>query len=411
MSSMEVCIIGGGASGMTAAIAAARQGARVTILEHMDRIGKKILSTGNGKCNLTNLVQEPSCYRSSQEQLPFSVIQAFNEKDVIAFFSSLGIFTKNKNGYMYPHSEQASAVLDVLRMELSRLQVQVICSIAVTKIEKKRENFFIYTDQETLKADRLILATGSKAAPVTGSDGSGYALAKAFGHHIIKPLPALVQLYGEGSYFKSLTGVRTDAKVTLYIDGKETVSDRGEVQMTDYGISGIPVFQVSRYAERALDKKREVISVLDFMPDFNEEIFLRFLMKRAEENMHKTLEEFFIGIFHKKLITVLLKESGFSSSKPVSSMKERDFQRLVSVCKFFEIPITGTKPFENAQVCSGGVDLKEINCNTMESVLVKHLFFAGEILDVDGKCGGYNLQWAWSSGYIAGYCAAKGKLC
>lgn len=403
---MNIAVIGGGASGIVAAIVAARNGSNVTIFEHTGRIGKKILATGNGKCNLTNTKQSEFCYRSDNEEFPMSILQQFTMQETVRFFGELGIYTKNRNGYLYPHSEQASAVLDVLRLELRRLSITVLCE-SVIKTVRKDNKFTILTELKTYQFDKVILATGSKAAPNTGSDGSGYSYARNFGHTIIKPLPSLVQLKSDFSYLSHLAGVRCEAEVTLMSDGVSVIKERGEVQWVNYGISGIPIFQVSRFAAKELDNKKNVTIYVDFLPDFSKELLHKMLMERKIHSMDKNMEEFLVGLFHKKIGIVLLKMAGIKPDAPVKDSKDKDWDYLINQIKGLSIRIKDTNTFENAQVCAGGVDTREID-TTMQSKLVTGLYFAGEIVDVDGCCGGYNLQWAWSSGYVAGFNASKG---
>lgn len=409
MKQRHVVVTGGGASGMVAAIAAARGGAKVTILEQKARIGKKILSTGNGKCNLTNEVMSDTCFRGDDTSIVSEVLAQFGYPETVQFFEELGLLFKNRQGYLYPLSEQASAVLDILHMELSRLHVDILTDTKALSAKKEGERFLIETNRGPISGDVLILATGGKAAPVLGSDGSGYALAKTLGHHISQVVPALVQLQGKGDFFKQVAGVRTHANVTLYIDGEAIVSNCGELQLTDYGISGIPVFQVSRYAAKALARKRDVWTELDFLPTMSDEMFYDFMQKRKEEQEYKTAEEFCIGVFHKKLIGLLLNRAGIRHTTPIQEMKEKQFLKFLTVCKHFQVEITGTNSFAQAQVCAGGVKTTEIDPQTMESLCCRDLYLTGELLDIDGICGGYNLQWAWSTGYIAGIHAAKGK--
>lgn len=407
MNKNKIIVIGAGASGMMAAISAARNHAQVTILEHTDRFGKKILATGNGRCNLTNIEQTPVCYRSENEGFQNNVLNHFDVSQTLKLFGDMGIYTKNKNGYIYPNSEQASAVLNVLTMELTRLKVKIICNINIKKISKTNKNFCIHTDLEDYFCDRVIIATGSKASPKTGSDGSGYTLAKSLGHKIIKPLPALVQLKCEGKFFKSLAGIRCEAKLNLFIEGKESVSDRGELQLTDYGISGIPSFQISRFAVRALDVGKDVSVTIDFMPDFEIEVLREFIKKRIKNASTKNLEQQFIGLFNHKLVPVLIKRANLSPTIMCKDLDEKQISSLADTIKQFKVKVIGYHSFEQAQVCSGGVDTKELYKDTMESRKVSGVYFAGEVVDVDGICGGYNLQWAWSSGYVAGLHASK----
>lgn len=407
MNMRKVVIIGGGAAGMMAAITAASNKADVTILEHKDRIGKKILSTGNGKCNFTNLLQKPECYRSDNRHFVWGIYEQFDVKQTLAFFENLGIYPKDKNGYVYPNSEQASSVLDVLRMEVERLKIKVITEVNCKEIKVSKKGFKILTDQNPFSADAVILAAGSKAAPVTGSDGSGYTLAKQLGLHMIPVLPALVQLRCKEKFYKSVSGVRVQAEVSIYADKKCLGKDMGEVQLTNYGISGIPVFQVSRYAARALYEKKKVIAVLNFFPELSQDEFENLLKQRISLRPKKTIEEFFVGLFHKKLADLWISLSKLDRKKQVGKLTEEEVKKLVLLIQHFETEITETNSFEQAQICCGGIDTRELNPETLEAYSVPGFYLAGEILDVDGICGGYNLQWAWSSGYVAGREAAN----
>lgn len=404
----QIIIIGGGASGLMAGICAAREGAAVTILEHMDRVGKKLLSTGNGRCNMTNLSLKAEHYRSSQKQFPMKVLDRFSVWDTLTFFDEIGIVTKNKKGYIYPNSEQASAVLDSLRLELSRLGVRIVVDCHIRSVKKnKKGGFAAESDRGSFHADRLILAAGSKAAPVTGSDGSGYELARSFGHRVIQPLPALVQLRCQGKMFRSLAGIRCEAVVKL-MSGKRTLAaDEGEVQLTDYGISGIPTFQVSRFASVALAQGQEVTAVLDFFPSRSIEDTRQFLKQRASSLSCRTAGDFLTGVLSKKLSETLIRLAGIAPDTPVSELSSSQLEQLLKQIKHFETPVTATNSFDQAQVCCGGVDTREVRPDTLESRLVPGLYLIGELLDVDGVCGGYNLQWAWSTGAIAGRCAGR----
>lgn len=397
----EVIIVGGGASGLMAAIMAAREGYKVTILEHKDKLGKKILATGNGKCNYTNLVQEQECYRSEDSSFPFQILSCFDVNKTIDFFLDLGIYPKDKKGYLYPYSEQASSVLNVLEMELKRLKVKVCLSTHVDKIHKNKSTFLIEANTGKYEADKVILATGGCASSKLGSDGSGYGLAKAFGHNIIKPLPALVQLVSDEKYFKTLAGVRCNGFIQLYSNKKLLGEETGEILMANYGVSGIPILQLSRYAARALDKKEKVHLLIDFLPELSTDKTKELLRKRIIMNEHKNIEEMLVGLFNNKLAYVLLLQSKIAVNKSCGHINEKDIEVLTNLIKSFLVPITKTQSFEQAQVSSGGVDTREINPKTLESTLVKGLYFTGELIDVDGTCGGYNLQWAWSSGVVA----------
>ena len=402
----HVAVIGGGAAGMMAAITAAREGVKVTILEHKDRIGKKILSTGNGRCNFTNTYQTPACYRSDNRDFAWNIIQKFNVEKTISFFKELGIYPKDRNGYLYPYSDQAAAILEVLQIEIAKLDICVMTEINVLDIQPVKRGIRVTTDKKTITVDSVILACGSKAAPVTGSDGSGYQLAKLLGHRIVPVLPALVQLRCAEKFYKSISGVRVQGTVEIYADDISLASDTGEIQLTNYGISGIPVFQVSRYVAKAIYQKQSVTAVLNFMPDMNKDEFLSFLQERITLCPHKTLDEFFTGIFPKKLCELWIRLSRLPKEMRVFDLSGEQLEKLVLLIQHLRTHITETNAFEQAQICCGGVDTTEINPDTLESNYVPGIYFAGELLDVDGICGGYNLQWAWSSGFVAGREAA-----
>lgn len=404
----RILIAGGGASGMMAAIHAARAGAEVTLLEQKERPGKKILSTGNGRCNLTNMDQKEEYYRCDRAGFPSKVLGQFPVDHTLEFFGRLGILPKNRNGYIYPNSDQALSVLEALLQELKVLGVRVICQTPVTRATKRGETFLVSSGDRKFRGDALILAAGSKAAPVTGSDGSGYELASGFGHQLITPLPALVQLRCEEKHYKRLAGIRAEARVSLYGDGRFLASDQGEVQLTDYGISGIPTFQISRYASVALHRKQKVVVRIHFLPQLDEAQVRDMLKRRRQDLAERTCLQFMNGLLNSKLSAVLLKLAGIREEQPVTSVTEAQWDQLLTQITNYETRVTAANSFEHAQVCRGGVDTRQVRENTLESRLVEGLYFCGEILDVDGICGGYNLQWAWSSGAVAGRSAAEG---
>lgn len=405
----HVIVVGGGASGLVAAISAAREGARVTLIEQKDRVGKKILSTGNGRCNLTNLYMESTCFRGDNLEIVSEVLKQFGHEKTMDFFEELGVVLKERQGYVYPTTDQATTILDVLRMETDRLGISLVLGQCVEDIWKKNKCFCVRTNYETYRCDAVILSTGGKAAPVLGSDGSGYTLAKKLGHKLTPVVPALVQLKGKEKIFKQIAGVRMQAKVSLYVEDALISSDIGELQWTNYGISGIPVFQVSRFAAKGLYENQKVVAELDFMPGMTDCEFEQFIKERKEKQGYKTVESFLIGVFHKKMIGLLLKKACVICSGVASELSEKDVQKLVSLCKHFRVEIEETMGFEHAQVCAGGVKTIEINQSTMESLCESGLYITGELLDIDGICGGYNLQWAWATGYLAGKNAAKGQ--
>ncbi|MEY8352182.1 NAD(P)/FAD-dependent oxidoreductase [Lachnospiraceae bacterium 54-53] len=402
----QVIIVGGGASGLAAAVRAARLGASVTVLEHTARPGKKLLSTGNGKCNLTNLVTPKGAYRGGRPEFYKKVLEQVPVEQTLDFFRSLGIVLTDRNGYVYPNSGQAATVVEALLFELEHLKVQIICDCQVEEVGR---DLTLMTSKGKWKGDSVILAAGSMAAPKTGSDGSGYQLAAALGHHIIKPLPALVQLRCREKWYGQAAGVRTNARVKLLIDGKTAAADQGELQFTDYGISGIPVFQVSRYAAIGIEEGRRVTAELDLFPDMDQAGTESFLLDRVKRFGYRPAGEFLHGVLNHKLAHILLKESGIPKAGNSGDITPGQVIKLCLAMKGLKTTVTAANSFDQAQVCSGGVDTGEVDPRTMESKLIKRLYLAGEILDVDGICGGYNLQWAWSSGILAGTCAGRGK--
>ena len=408
----DCVVIGGGASGMMAAVTAAQNGAKTAIIEHTKRLGSKILSTGNGKCNFTNHKMDATCFQNEDKDFVMNVINKFNEKEVIGFFRQLGIYSKEKNGYVYPHSETAASVCDALCMEIKRLGIEIFFECNIESIYKK-EDFLIncYDNNENRRVNTksVILAAGSNALPVSGSDGSGYKIALDMGCSVKRPLPALVQLKSDNKFCRIMAGVRSTGTVKIYIDGEEISRDTGEIQYTDYGISGIPVFQVSRFAVRGVFEKKKVTAAIDMISDIEYDDIASDIEMRIKREPQKTIEQFFAGIVNKKLVSAAAKSINADINMSVGEAGKEMCFLIVKQLKNFIFNITGYKGFENAQVCQGGIELSQINPDTMESLNTKGLYFAGEIVDVDGKCGGYNLQWAFSSGHLAGLMSSRSK--
>lgn len=403
----KVIVIGGGASGLMAAVTASRQGAKVTLLEKNKQVGKKLLVTGNGRCNFTNRNQRLSHYRSCNPELAEKVLEAFPAEETVRFFEELGIMVKDRAGYLYPNSGQASSIAEVLRLEAQRLQVKMACNTEVLSVKKEKENFVVKTEGWIYEADAVILACGSKAAPETGSTGDGYRFAGSMGHQVITPLPALTGLYAVEKDCGKLSGVRMDAGVKLLIDSELCTEEEGEVQFVSYGLSGIPVFQVSRYVSRALENQKKCEIKLDLCPSYTLEQIIKMLWQKQEHTGSRTGTDVLLGMFPEKLSQVLLERSGISQKKKGREWKDTDYQHLAEQIKGLRFTISRCRGYEQAQVCTGGVPLTELKGISMESRIVPELYLAGELLDVDGACGGYNLQWAWSSGFLAGIHAAK----
>lgn len=409
MKPLEIAIIGGGAAGMMAALGAAERGAKVTILEATARIGNKILLTGNGKCNFANEVMDESCYYCKDENFVPKIFEQFSPKDLCDFFERNGMFYKSKNGYLYPYGEQASIVLDILRYAIKRSGVKVVENAKVLCITKNAENFLVETENgQNFLFDKVILCTGGRSYPKTGSDGSGYKIAKKMGHSVFPTVPALVQLCGNDSFYKMIAGVRSEGVVSLKIDNEFVRKERGEIQFTDYGISGIPVFQLSRLASYGLYEKKEVSVFADVLPDVSKEDLKETVLKRYALYKDGTLEEFMCGLVNKKLSLLAIHMAGKKAQGLVKDATVDDLNKIVMYLKNIEFHINQTKSFDTAQVTAGGVLTDKLDAN-LQSKCTKGLYFAGEIVDVDGICGGYNLQWAFISGYIAGRSAAQRK--
>ncbi len=401
---MKIAVIGGGASGLTAAISAARNGAEVTICEKLNRVGKKILATGNGRCNYTNMNLSKECYHSNNLNFVDEVMKFFNLDKTLVFFEDLGILPYvDESGKVYPNSLQASSVLDVLRYELKRHKVKEVTDFNVTALRKSKDKFSIIGN-DTITADRVILATGGKASPQLGSDGKGYELAKSLGHEIIEPFPALVQLKLSGKYFKRIAGIKFDGIVKAYAGDRLIREEEGEILFTDYGISGPPILQVSRKVIEELNKKNKPFLNIDMFPGYSKLKLYDILQDRFRRINYKTIEESMIGFINKKLIPVVFYEAGFEDlNKICGKLNKKEIYKIIEILKEWKFEVIGHNSWQQAQSTAGGIKLSEVNPKTLESLKVKGLYFAGEILDVDGDCGGFNLQWAWSSGYTAGY--------
>ncbi|NQS75522.1 MAG: NAD(P)/FAD-dependent oxidoreductase [Peptococcaceae bacterium] len=409
-SGVRVAVIGGGAAGIMAAIAASYQGAEVTILEKNPRVGRKILATGNGRCNLTNVNLGTVNYHGGNPAFIHSVLERFSVKKTIDFFEQLGVAHKiEKGGKVFPFSDQASSVLDVLRYELDRVGVQVLCGAAVNNIKIKNGSFLIeFQDGEKFNADRVILASGGKAAPNLGSNGGGYALAKNLGHSIVEPFPALVQLKLAAEFLKQIKGIKFDGDAEIIVENRVVGKASGEILFTEYGASGPPVLALSRKAGECLQKGKAAWLKLVLINTYSRDRLEHYLIKRFSDNPEKELAFNFVGFINKRLVPVMLRGAGISDvRKPAGQVSPAERDRILHLLQDWRFPIKGTTSWPAAQVTAGGINVKEIHPNTMESKILPKLFFAGEVIDVDGDCGGYNLQWAWSSGFVAGWSSAQ----
>lgn len=398
---MKIIVIGGGASGLVASIMAAKNGNEVILLEKNKMCGKKILITGNGKCNYWNEYQDIECYQSSNPEYIEEIIKLNNLNSIMEFLKSIGIVPKVKNGYYYPQSNQATSVQTALIKEAKLSGVNIIYEEEVKDIEYKNK-FTIKTNNNTYIADKVILATGSKACPKTGSDGIGYILAQKLGHSIIEPLPALVQLKSDDKFLKEWSGIRTEVDVNLYIDDNLIKQEYGEIQLTDYGVSGICIFQLSRYVSKCLNDNKKIYLTINFLPFIKEKEVTVFMNMRNNNVKNRTISELLDGILNYKLVNLILKVSNIDRDDKWDNLTDGEKESLIENLISFKVNITGTNGFEQAQTCTGGIPLNEMNIETMESLKQKGLYITGELLDVDGDCGGYNLSLAWITGYLAG---------
>ena len=412
MENTDILVAGGGAAGIMAALTATENGkGKIFIIEKMGQLGKKILATGNGKCNYTNYYQAKECYRGNDVSFAWKALQKFGYKETISLFKSYGIIPYDRDGYVYPLPGQASCVRDILERELKSTKVVInkeekITDVSIHRKNGRQDGFIVVTGNNKYFTQKLIIATGGKAGAVHGSDGSGYSLAKSLGHSVITPFAALTSCIICGKYTKDWAGVRTKGTVRAYNSkGKLLCENTGELQFVAQGISGIPVFQVSRYISEEIVKGRKPYLTIDIMPLYSEEEIIASLLCRKKKN--GSIVDIFTGMLHNKLAAALLKFCDISIKRQAAGLTKDEASHIAAVMKNWRLEVKDTGGFEKAQVTGGGIPASEINAETMESKICPGLYFAGEVIDVDGICGGYNLQWAWTSGYIAGNAAGR----
>ena len=406
MNLYDILIIGGGASGLIAALTACDLGKRVLILEKNNRIGKKILVTGNGRCNFTNIFMVKDDYNNPE--FVEKTFEQFNVQNTIDFFDSLGIVAKIEDeGKTYPLSEQASSFLDVFLYELNNRKIDVELNQEIININKTNDYFNVYAKGNVkYQARKVIICTGGKSMPLTGSDGSGYDLAEKLGHRINRTFPALVKLKLDSPHLKHLSGVKINSQVDLLLENKIIKSEHGDILFTSYGISGPTILELSRKANELLNDNKEI----ELRVILVESVSKKKILERLNYFSNKEVSQSLIGLVNKRFITPLLREAGIEKNNVL--VKELDSIKifnLINLLYDWRFKIIGSLGFEESQVTAGGIDIKEINPQTLESNLVENLYFAGEIIDIDGRCGGFNLQWAWSSGYVAAKHASDEK--
>lgn len=401
---MVIGIIGGGASGMAAALAAGENpGAQVLLFERQARLGRKLQATGNGRCNLTNLHACCEGYHGSDVEFARPVLEMFPPQAVLDWFHRLGLFTvAEKSGRVYPYSDQANSVLDVLRFALDKENIQVIIGFEVSRIRHIGQGFLIEGQDACYNCDKVIVACGGLAGTKLGGSMWGYKLLGKLGHRTTKLRPALVQLKTRWGGSAALKGIRANCSAQILHNGHVYSQSNGEIQFTEYGISGPVVFEISRDVCNA---PGDWLCRLDMLPHVEEETLMRELRRRRNTSLHA--EELLTGILHNRLGRMLTKEVGISPNKPIAELSDGELLQVCQVVKCFQLPIAEPMGMENAQVTAGGVETLGFDPSTMESKLLPGLYACGEVLDIDGDCGGYNLQWAWSSGRIAGCHAGK----
>ena len=401
---MVIGIIGGGASGMAAALAAAEnEHAQVILFERQARLGRKLLATGNGRCNLTNKHVSLAHYHGDQKDFAAPALQKYDLSSTIRWFTSMGLYTVDEpSGRFYPYSDQANSVVDVLRFALQKTNILVLTGFEVTKVKKTDMGFTVESAEESYICDKLIIACGGLAGTKLGGSMSGYKLLMKLGHHCTKLRPTLVQLRSDWPALPSLKGVRANCRASIFHDGKMHNASMGELQFTEQGLSGPVIFEISR---DVCHEKGKWVCKLDFLPDLDEEVLLPILQRKRETNL--PAEELLTGILHNRLGRVIVKEAGISGHAPIRQLEDWELEKLCQTVFGLEVNLTEPMGMDAAQVTAGGIVTSEFDQNTMESRLVPGLYACGEVLDIDGDCGGYNLQWAWSSGRCAGHYAGK----
>jgi predicted Rossmann fold flavoprotein len=411
-----VIVIGGGAAGMVAAIAAARGGAAVTLLERLPRVGKKLLATGNGRCNLANAHPDLARFHGEHPGFARAALAAFGLEPTLAFFRDLGVEPREEEGgKIFPRSGQASSVLDVLRHELERCGVAVRCEAPVARLQPRRGGWEVAVGQEALRCDAVVLASGGRASPQLGSNGSGYELVLPLGHRLVPPFPALTRIRVASPFLKHLKGVKVEGVASLVplapgVPAPSALpeSAAGEILFTETGLSGPPILDLSRRAGERAARGLETALELDLCPEFAAADLAALLLRRFAGRAGASAELALIGFLNKRLIVPVLKVAGVADpARPAAALGERESGAVAAVLKRWRFAVTGTDSWADAQVTAGGVDVAGVDPGTLESRLAPGLFFAGEVLDIDGDCGGFNLQWAWSSGHLAGAAAAR----
>ena len=396
---MVIGIIGAGASGMAAALSAAEnKDAQIILMERQARVGRKLAATGNGRCNLSNLHADHQGYHGEEAGFANTALARYDVKNTLDWFRSMGLYTvAEESGRIYPYSDQANSVVDVLRFALEKPNIQLLTGFEVKKVKRSDDGFRIESAEEIVFCDKLIIACGGLAGTKLGGSMAGYQLLREFGHKCTKLRPTLVQLKSSWSGCGSLKGVRANCHVQILRDENLHSQSRGELQFTDYGLSGPVIFEVSR---DACFGRGDWIARLDFLPDMDAQTLRQELIRRRSTNWNA--EELLTGILHNRLGRVLTQSAGIKATWKIADLSDDEIDSVCSAVKSFEAVLTEAMGMDAAQVTAGGVLTAQFDPSTMQSLQVAGLYACGEVLDIDGDCGGYNLQWAWSSGRLAG---------
>lgn len=417
---LDLVVVGGGAAGLAAGVMALRRGMRVCVLEKQPRVGKKLLATGNGTCNITNMTASVQHYHGASPAFIAAVLDEFSPLNDMAFFAALGVECRARaDGRVYPLCGQAAAVLDCLRLELASLSGSRAerCGWAVTAVRRGKDGFCLEIKDSTgqteqLNSRQVLVCTGGAASPGLGGCVDGYRLLESLGHHRKPLFPSIVQVRTDTAYVKAVKGVRIEGKVSFWQKEKKLAEETGEILFTDYGLSGPAVMQISRTVsalEAAGKGMQNVEARLDLLPGIEAAELVSMLLKRRELP-GRTLEDYLTGLLHKRLGQTVLRSCGCQPlTFPLSALRHEDVERIAAAIKGWRIAVTGTKGFHEAQVTAGGMDTAEFQPGTLESRLAPGLYAAGEVLDVDGDCGGFNLHWAWASAHCAVEAAASHK--
>lgn len=400
---MRAAVIGAGASGMTAALTAVRLGHEVTLYERQARVGRKLMATGNGRCNLTNTGAGPSNYHGEAPDFVRPALEAFPSEAALDFFRGLGLLAREEwGGRVYPLSNSANSVVNVLRQALDAAGVELIAGDRVRELRRAGSGYSVTTESGDKRSfDAVVVACGGLAGEKLGGGRDGYELLKALGHTRTALRPALVQITTEPMYPRSLKGIKADCALRVLSRGRLLASSCGELLFTETGVSGPAAFDVSRAVSEAGDAKMEL--EIDFLRDYTSEEVLAHLQNRVKTAPELPASELLTGSVHNRLGRMLIKYADVEAAAPLSALSERELRTVAAACKRFKLPVRGTEGFANAQVTAGGIRTSEFDPRTLESRLCPRLFACGEVLDIDGDCGGYNLQWAWSSGVLAGH--------